>query len=213
MRHAIETAPRDRKFVILEDDASGSYVVAHWSPEAGECVGKNGEPSKITPTQREIETQAAQLGKASEETGQLKQAEAAKIAQSLGQKRENTAAVAQEAAAARQELTTSTAKHRQALEEGRARSAALSSEMAMAQREIETQAALLKASEETAAKSAQSLRQEREKMAAFAQPACEFTASWPGPHMIVGSPCVQAEEIRFSTKRLLQYYLAKSGHR
>src|SRR5205823_10251189 len=50
MRHAIETAPRDGKFVILEDDASGTYVVAHWSPEAGEWVGKNGEPSKITPT-------------------------------------------------------------------------------------------------------------------------------------------------------------------
>jgi hypothetical protein len=50
MRYAIETAPRDGKVVILEDDASATYDVAHWSAEAGEWVGENGEPSKITPT-------------------------------------------------------------------------------------------------------------------------------------------------------------------
>jgi hypothetical protein len=50
MRQAIETAPRNGKVVILEDDASGTYDVAHWSPEAGEWVGRNGKPSKITPT-------------------------------------------------------------------------------------------------------------------------------------------------------------------
>src|ERR1700731_1099703 len=50
MRRTIETAPRDGNVVILEDDASGTYDVAHWSPEAGEWVGENGEPSKITPT-------------------------------------------------------------------------------------------------------------------------------------------------------------------
>jgi hypothetical protein len=50
MRHTIETAPRDGNVVILEDDASGTYDVARWSPEAGEWVGENGEPSKITPT-------------------------------------------------------------------------------------------------------------------------------------------------------------------
>jgi hypothetical protein len=50
MRHAIETAPRDGKVVILEDDASGIYDVAHWSAEAGEWVGENGEPSKLAPT-------------------------------------------------------------------------------------------------------------------------------------------------------------------
>jgi len=50
MRYAIETAPRDGKVVILEDDASATYDVAHWSAEAGEWVGENGEPGKITPT-------------------------------------------------------------------------------------------------------------------------------------------------------------------
>ena len=50
MRYAIETAPKDGKGVIIEDDASGTYDVAHWSAEAGEWVGKDGEPSKITPT-------------------------------------------------------------------------------------------------------------------------------------------------------------------
>ena len=50
MRHAIETAPRDGNVVILEDDASGTCDVAHWSAEAGEWVGENGEPSKITPS-------------------------------------------------------------------------------------------------------------------------------------------------------------------
>ena len=50
MRQTIETAPRDGNLVILGDDASGTYDVAHWSAEAGEWVGENGEPSKITPT-------------------------------------------------------------------------------------------------------------------------------------------------------------------
>ena len=50
MRQAIETAPRDSTIVILEDDASGTYDVAHWSAEAGRWVGENGEPREITPT-------------------------------------------------------------------------------------------------------------------------------------------------------------------
>jgi hypothetical protein len=94
--------------------------------------------------------QATQLRKANAETGQLKQAEAANSAQLLEQERQKTAAVAQEAAAARQELTASTAEHRQALDEERLRSAALASELATAQRESEMQATQLrKASEET----------------------------------------------------------------
>jgi hypothetical protein len=48
MRHTIETAPRNGNVVILEDDVSGTYDVA--SPEAGEWIGENGEPSKITPS-------------------------------------------------------------------------------------------------------------------------------------------------------------------
>src|ERR1700687_5406868 len=50
MREAFETAPRDGKIVILEDDASGTSDVAHWSAEAGEWVGEDGKPTKITPT-------------------------------------------------------------------------------------------------------------------------------------------------------------------
>ena len=50
MRQAIESAPKDQEAIILEDDASGIFDVAHWSPEAGEWISENGEPSKITPT-------------------------------------------------------------------------------------------------------------------------------------------------------------------
>ena len=51
MRQAIETAPKDGSAIILEDDASGTCDVAHWSPEAGEWVGHDGEPIKIKPSQ------------------------------------------------------------------------------------------------------------------------------------------------------------------
>src|SRR5438876_4998099 len=50
MRRTIDTAPRDGKFVILEDDVSGSFELAQWSPEAHGWVKENGEPSKIAPT-------------------------------------------------------------------------------------------------------------------------------------------------------------------
>ncbi|WP_334358249.1 MULTISPECIES: hypothetical protein [unclassified Bradyrhizobium] len=50
MRHAIETAPRDGKAVILEHDPTGTYDVAHWSAQVGQWITENGEPSKITPT-------------------------------------------------------------------------------------------------------------------------------------------------------------------
>ena len=50
MRRAIDTAPRDGEFVILEDDVSGSFELAQWSAEARGWVKENGEPSKIAPT-------------------------------------------------------------------------------------------------------------------------------------------------------------------
>ena len=50
MRQTIESAPRDQEDIILEDDASGTFDVAHWSPEAGKWIRENGERSKITPT-------------------------------------------------------------------------------------------------------------------------------------------------------------------
>jgi hypothetical protein len=50
MRRPIKTVPRDGKVVILEDDASGTFELAHWSAEARAWVRENGELSKITPT-------------------------------------------------------------------------------------------------------------------------------------------------------------------
>jgi hypothetical protein len=50
MRRAIETAPRDGKVVILEDDATGAFELARWSAEALAWVKENGELSKIRPT-------------------------------------------------------------------------------------------------------------------------------------------------------------------
>jgi hypothetical protein len=50
MRRALETAPRDGKVVILEDDATGAFELARWSAEALAWVKENGELSKIRPT-------------------------------------------------------------------------------------------------------------------------------------------------------------------
>ena len=66
------------------------------------------------------------------------QAEAAKSARSLEEEREKAAALAREAAAARNELAASTEQHRQMLSEQRDRSAALASELATAQWNVET---------------------------------------------------------------------------
>jgi hypothetical protein len=50
MRRAIETVPRDGEVVILEDDISGTYELAHWSAQEGAWVGESGKPCQITPT-------------------------------------------------------------------------------------------------------------------------------------------------------------------
>jgi len=42
--------PKDGKTVILEDDTSGTYELAHWSAEEGAWVGANGSPCQISPT-------------------------------------------------------------------------------------------------------------------------------------------------------------------
>jgi hypothetical protein len=309
MRQAIATAPRHGSAIILEDDAHGTYDVAHWSAEAGEWVRENGEPSKITPShwypiprdkylplerdgsstpsdagpsasrarryatssiaatlvaaalvgmyfraevaayvtryaglqdifrgstiveqvvaqetplpsqdsqnadslalqqQAEADQQAAQVKQAVEASApearksleqdrraealanelaearrainmlnpQLR-AEAAKTAQLLGQEREKTAALAQEATAARQELTASAVQHRRALEAERARGAALASELAMARREIETNVALLNKARDDAAQFKQTaesktaeLPQERDRAEALSR--------------------------------------------
>jgi hypothetical protein len=49
MRHPIEKSPRDGTTIILED-GSGTCDVAHWSTEAGQWLGGNREPTRITPT-------------------------------------------------------------------------------------------------------------------------------------------------------------------
>jgi hypothetical protein len=46
----IETAPRDGRFLILEEDASGKFNIARWAPEAGGWVRENDEPIKIIPS-------------------------------------------------------------------------------------------------------------------------------------------------------------------
>jgi hypothetical protein len=50
MRRGIETVPRDGKVVILEDDARGTYELAHWSAEQRAWVGEDGKPIPIAPT-------------------------------------------------------------------------------------------------------------------------------------------------------------------
>ena len=50
MRQPIEESPKDGTAIILEDDANGTYDVAHWSTETGEWVGESGEPTKVTPS-------------------------------------------------------------------------------------------------------------------------------------------------------------------
>jgi len=47
MRHEIQSAPRDGKVVLLEDEASGEHVLARWSAEANDWVGESGEPIQI----------------------------------------------------------------------------------------------------------------------------------------------------------------------
>ena len=50
MRRAIDNAPRDGKFVVLEDDVSGTFEFAQWSAEARAWIRENGELSQIKPT-------------------------------------------------------------------------------------------------------------------------------------------------------------------
>jgi hypothetical protein len=47
--HPIETAPKDGRFLILKEDASGKFNIARWASEAGGWVRENDQPIKITP--------------------------------------------------------------------------------------------------------------------------------------------------------------------
>lgn len=293
MRHTIETAPKDRKPVILEDDATGTYDVALWSPEAGTWVGKNGEPTQLTPTHwhplardayvlqeddvssnrssprgavrrhrkelyigaavaagflafyaireaapydsvkivgqavsqatqflsqsskifvsasqqtdtkqadppsaqqaqaasvpqarqsrkdERIEALAQELAEARQTIGRLDlqlREETAKGGRSLEQERKQSAALALEIAAARDEFAASSVRYRQALEEERARGTALESGLATAKTEIEAQAARQRIARDEAgqlaqaevAKNRETLEQERRQSAASA---------------------------------------------
>src|ERR1700716_3161703 len=94
------------------------------------------------------------------------EAEAATAAQSLGQEREEMAALARDAAAAGKELAASTVQH--ALGEERARSAALATELAKAQQAVETQVALSSKRGDETAELRQSLQQEHDRAEALA---------------------------------------------
>src|SRR5262245_35477984 len=50
MRQSIESAPRDRQTIIIEDKLTGTSDFARWSPEGSHWVRENGELSKVTPT-------------------------------------------------------------------------------------------------------------------------------------------------------------------
>src|SRR4051794_11930404 len=50
MRQDIETAPRDRKVIIIEDKLTGTSDFAHWSPQLGQWVREDGGLSQVSPT-------------------------------------------------------------------------------------------------------------------------------------------------------------------
>jgi len=72
MRQPIEGSPRDGTAIILEDEASGTYDVGHWSAEMGEWLGENGKPTGITPTHWYPIPRDRYLG--GEDEGSIKQA-------------------------------------------------------------------------------------------------------------------------------------------
>lgn len=50
MRQSIETAPKDGKFLIVDDDVTGQYDIACWSAEQRLWIGEDGTPSNVNPT-------------------------------------------------------------------------------------------------------------------------------------------------------------------
>lgn len=111
-------------------------------------------------------------------------ADAAKSEHALRQEQDKTAAQTQEAAAARQELATSTVQHRRALDEERVQRTALADQLSASQRDLQALSAQLRGASdeieqlrqgETAKTAqsleAQSLEQERQKTAVLMQEA------------------------------------------
>ena len=50
MRKAIDTAPRNGDFVILEDAARGALAFARWSAEAAQWLDEKGTPCQLNAT-------------------------------------------------------------------------------------------------------------------------------------------------------------------
>lgn len=191
MRYTIETAPRNGNVVILEDDATGTLDVAHWSPEGGEWIGENGEASQITPSHWHpcysvvpfsLGGNTPQPPTASEVVApHLAAAVQSQIAPSPARQ---GFAISWNAAALVTAVLVCTCfllamLHRQALEGERARSAALESELAMVRRQTGTAVAssrntgdeiaqLKQAPKGATAELRQSLQQEHDRAEALA---------------------------------------------
>ena len=162
-----QQAEADQAGRAAQEAAQIKQAVEASAPEAQQSLEKEQRPEVLA-------NELAEARRTIDELNLQLRTEAAKTAQLLGQEREKTAALVQDATAARQELTASTVQDRHALEEERARGAALASELAKARREIETHVALLnkarddaaqlkQAAESATAELRQSLQQEREE--------------------------------------------------
>jgi DNA repair exonuclease SbcCD ATPase subunit len=128
---------------VAQEAAQIKQAVEPAAPEARQSLEKEQRPEVLA-------NELAEARRAIDGLNLQLRTEAENAAQLLGQEREKTAALVQEATAARQDLTASMVQHRHALEEERARSAALAIELAMAQRDIEMQALSSKTEDEVA---------------------------------------------------------------
>ena len=173
MPHTIETAPRNENVVPVEDRTFGTYDVAHWSPEAGGWVGENGEPIKYTPSHwypmpgenylQQGDGLSSGLSEASTSASRARRHRFFRfflIATALV-----AAALIGVAALVRQALPTPEARQSS---ENEPRQEVLAKEPAEARRAVDGLNLKLEAETATAA---QSLGQEREKMAALARDA------------------------------------------
>ncbi|SFJ41058.1 hypothetical protein SAMN05216304_107246 [Bosea sp. OK403] len=155
-------------------DAAGAQGRAPRIAEAPEPAiqrSQNGERAvaisqELAEARRAIENLTAQL-----------RTQATENDHALAQERARTAALVQEAEAARKELTATRAQQTQALEQERASAAALASQLSTSRQEGEALAAQLRKTvaeagqpkQADAAKTAQSLEQEQQKAAALAE--------------------------------------------
>jgi hypothetical protein len=171
MPHTIETAPRNENVVPVEDRTFGTYDVAHWSPEAGGWVGENGEPIKFQPLHR-----YPMRGENYLQQGDGLSSSLSEASTSASRARRHrffpffligttllVSALIGVAALVRQALPTPEARQSS---ENEPRHEALAKEPAEARRAVDGLNLKLQAEAATAA---QSLGQEREKMAALAR--------------------------------------------